>query len=54
MPFETIIAQGAAEQRLEADGSVTTNDALGCYSGVKQNLGEWRLSGRWGALLSGV
>ena len=48
MPSETIIAQDAAEHRLEADGTAATNDALVCNPGVKQNLGEWRLSGRWG------
>ena len=47
-PAETIIAQDAAEHRLEADGTATTNDALATNPGVKQNLGEWRLSGRWG------
>ena len=48
MPSETIIAQDAAEHRLEADGTAATNDALVCNPGVKRNLGEWRLSGRWG------
>ena len=48
MPSETIIAQDSAEHRLEAYGTATTNDALVCNPGVKQNLGEWRLSGRWG------
>ncbi|MDP6252258.1 MAG: prepilin-type N-terminal cleavage/methylation domain-containing protein [Verrucomicrobiota bacterium] len=45
---ETILVQDAGEHRLEADGTATTNDALGCNPGVKQNLSEWRLSGRWG------
>ena len=48
LPAETIIVQDAAETRLEADGTDTTNDALACNPGVKQNLSEWRLNGRWG------
>ena len=48
LPAETIIVQDAAETRLEADGTETTNDALACNPGVKQNLSEWRLNGRWG------
>ena len=48
LPAETIIVQDAAETRLEADGTETTNDALACNTGVKQNLSEWRLNGRWG------
>ena len=47
-PTETILVQDAGEHRLEADGAATTNDALGCNPGVRQNLSEWRLSGRWG------
>ena len=47
-PSETILVQDAGEHRLEADGSATTNDALACNPGVKANLSEWRMSGRWG------
>ncbi len=47
-PTETILVQDAGEHRLEADGTATTNDALGCNPGVKQNLSEWRINGRWG------
>ncbi len=47
-PSETILVQDAAETRLEADGSHTTNDALACNPGVKENLSEWRIGGRWG------
>ena len=48
-PSETIIVQDAGETRVEADGTATTNDALGCNPGVRQNLSEWRLNGRWGS-----